>query len=65
MTDETGYIKGVARTNHATSETTYGLATKDEYGHVKLQAGDLSNKDPANGVAASVGHNHNTIYAER
>lgn len=65
MTDETGYIKGVARTNHATSETTYGLATGDTYGHVKLQAGDLSNKDYANGVAASVDHNHDGKYAER
>lgn len=63
MTDETGYIKGVARTNHATSETTYGLATGDTYGHVKLQAGNLSNKDYANGVAASVDHNHDTRYA--
>ena len=65
VTDETGYIKGVAPTSHATSETTYGLATGDEYGHVKLQAGDLSNKDYANGVAASVDHNHDGKYAER
>ena len=63
MTNDTGLIEGLAPTNHATSEDTYGLATGDEYGHVKLQAGDLSNKDHANGVAASVGHNHNTIYA--
>lgn len=63
MTNDTGLIEGLAPTNHATSEDTYGLATGDEYGHVKLQAGDLSNKYYANGVAASVEHNHNTIYA--
>lgn len=68
MTDETGYIKGLAPTNHATSETTYGLATKDAggvYGHVKLQSGDLSNAIYADGVAASVYHNHDEKYAER
>lgn len=65
MTNDTGLIEGLAPTNHATSETTYGLATGDEYGHVKLQAGDLSNKDYANGVAASVEHNHDGKYAER
>lgn len=58
-----GTIEGLAPTNHATSKTTYGLATADEYGHIKLQTGDLSNKYYENGVAASVEHNHNTIYA--
>lgn len=65
MTDETGLIEGLAPTNHATSEDTYGLATGGVYGHVKLQEGDLSNKDYENGVAASVKHNHDGKYAER
>lgn len=66
MTTDTGLIEGLAPTNHATSETTYGLATKDAggvYGHVKLQSGDLSNTPYNDGVAASAAHNHNTIYA--
>lgn len=63
-----GTIGGLAPTNHATSEDTYGLATKDAggvYGHVKLQVGDLSDAIYANGVAASAKHNHDTKYAER
>ncbi len=63
MFNDSGTIGGLAPTNHATSETTYGLATSGVYGHVKLQTGDLSNKDHENGVAASIAHNHNTIYA--
>ena len=67
MTTDTGLIEGLAPTNHATSETTYGLATDDThghaYGHVRLQAGDLSEAIYENGVAASAEHNHNTIYA--
>ena len=57
MFNDNGTIEGLTPTNHATSETTYGLAAKDTYGHVKLQTGDLSNKDYADGVAASVAHN--------
>lgn len=63
MTDETGLIEGLAPTNHATSEDTYGLATGGVYGHVKLQSGDLSDTSYNDGVAASAAHNHNTIYA--
>ena len=67
MFNDSGTIGGLAPTNHATSETTYGLATSDEYGdeygHVKLRTGDLSNKDYENGVAASVKHNHDGRYA--
>lgn len=75
MTDETGYIKGVARTNHATSEDTYGLATSGVYGvygHVKLQKGTLGSLDGeghyrdenyVDGVAASIAHNHDGKYA--
>lgn len=63
MTDETGYIKGVARTNHAISEATYGLATSGVYGHVKLLTEDLSDTSYNDGVAASAAHNHDTRYA--
>ena len=69
MTTDTGLIEGLAPTNHATSEDTYGLATSDEYGdkygHVKLQAGDLSDTSYNDGVAASAAHNHDGKYAER
>ena len=54
-----GTIGGLAPTNHATSETTYGLATKDAggvYGHVKLQTEDLSDTSYNDGVAASAAH---------
>lgn len=60
-----GTIGGLAPTNHATSEDTYGLATDGEYGHVKLQKGDLSDTPYNDGVAASAAHNHDTKYAER
>lgn len=63
MFNDSGTIEGLAPTNHAASETTYGLATGDKYGHVKLQAGDLSDTTYSDGVAASAEHNHNTIYA--
>ena len=68
MFNKDGAIGGLAPTNHATSEDTYGLATKDAggvYGHVKLQVGDLSEAIYENGVAASAKHNHDTKYAER
>ena len=68
MFNKDGTIGGLAPTNHATSETTYGLATKDAggvYGHVKLQSGDLSDASYNDGVAASAAHNHNGKYAER
>ena len=65
MFNASGTIGGLAPTNHATSETTYGLATGDTYGHVKLQAGDLSNKDYENGVAASAEHNHDAKYTNK
>lgn len=69
MTTDTGLIEGLAPTKHSaydkTVAETYGLAAGDIYGHVRLQAGDLSNKDYENGVAASVDHNHDGKYAER
>ena len=63
MFNDSGTIGGLAPTNHATSETTYGLATTEKYGHVKLQKGTLNNSAHEDGVAASVGHNHDGRYA--
>lgn len=63
-----GTIEGLAPTNHATSEDTYGLATKDAggvYGHVKLQSGDLSGASYNDGVAASAAHNHDGKYTNK
>ena len=65
MFNDSGTIGGLAPTNHATSEITYGLATSGVYGHVKLQKGDLSDTPYNDGVAASAAHNHNGKYAER
>lgn len=64
--NDSGTIGGLAPTNHATSENTYGLATTDDvYGHVKLQAGDLSDAIYENGVAASTAHNHDGKYTNK
>ena len=63
MFNKDGTIGGLAPTNHATSEDTYGLATDGVYGHVKLQKGTLNNSAHEDGVAASVGHNHDGRYA--
>lgn len=63
--NDEGTIEGLAPTNHAISETTYGLAAGDLYGHVRLQAGDLSDAAYESGVAASAEHNHDEKYAER
>lgn len=68
-----GTIEGLAPKYHATVDKTiaetYGLAADDThghaYGHVKLQTGDLSNKDYENGVAASAEHNHDAKYTNK
>ena len=54
--DASGTIEGLAPTNHAASETTYGLATTEKYGHVKLQGDNLNNSTYKDGVAASAAH---------
>ena len=63
MFNDSGTIGGLAPTNHATSETTYGLATGGVYGHVKLQGDNLNNSTYKDGVAASIAHNHDGRYA--
>ena len=63
MFNDSGTIGGLAPTNHATSETTYGLATTEKYGHVKLQEGTLNNSTHEDGVAAGIAHDHDGRYA--
>ena len=62
MTDDTGCIRGLAPTDHASSASTYGLATDDKhgnkYGHVKIQTGDLKNSAYKEGIVASIEHEH-------
>ncbi|SHJ44399.1 hypothetical protein [Fibrobacter sp. UWP2] len=45
-------------TNHASSETTYGIGTTSNYGHVKLATGDMNGATHADGVAVSKNHTH-------
>jgi len=45
-------------TPHATSATTYGIATKTKYGHAKLVSGDLAEETYTDGYAASIEHTH-------
>lgn len=63
--NDSGTIGGLAPTNHATSENTYGLATGSVYGHVKLQKGTLNNSTHEDGVAASAAHNHDGKYTNK
>ena len=56
-------ISGKAPNNHASSATTYGLATSgtstsSKYGHVRLTSGDLNGKTYSDGYAASQAHTH-------
>lgn len=46
-------ISGVAPTAHASSETTYGIGTSSNYGHVKLSASTSSTSGASSGVAAT------------
>lgn len=44
--------------NHATTATTYGVGTTQEYGHVKLVTGDMNGKANENGQVPSLNHTH-------
>ena len=57
MSSETMNLAG-----HATTATTYGLGTISNYGHVKIQNGDLHTQAHVDGVAAGLAHTH-TLYA--
>ena len=50
--------KNYAPKDHATTATTYGLGTTQNYGHVKLVTGDMNGKANANGQVPSLNHTH-------
>jgi hypothetical protein len=43
---------------HASSDTTYGVGTTANYGHVKLATGDMNGASGADGVACGKNHTH-------
>ena len=45
-------------TSHASSLTTYGVGTTSNYGHVKIQTGNITGTSSSNGIAAGLGHYH-------
>lgn len=45
-------------TAHASANPTYGVGTTANYGHVKLQSGDMNNTSATDGIAAGLGHTH-------
>ncbi len=52
---------GKAPKSHASSETTYGVATTSKYGHVKISNGDADTVASANGLAAGMDHKHSGL----
>lgn len=60
----TGLVQGKAvydyapPKSHASSSTTYGVATTANYGHVKISNGDVATVTNANGLAAGMDHTH-------
>lgn len=51
-------IGNKAPNNHASTATTYGVATTSAYGHVKINNGDVNTVASSNGVAAGMDHSH-------
>ena len=51
-------IGNKAPNNHASTATTYGVATTSKYGHVKISNGDVNTVTSSNGVAAGMDHSH-------
>ena len=51
-------IGNKAPNNHASTATTYGVATTSAYGHVKINNGDVNTVASSNGVAAGMDHTH-------
>ena len=49
--------------NHASSATTYGIGTTTNYGHVKLQSGNINGTSATDGIAAGLGHTHSNYIA--
>ena len=54
----TDAIGNKAPNNHASTATTYGVATTSKYGHVKISNGDVNTVTSSNGVAAGMDHSH-------
>lgn len=48
--------------SHASSNTTYGVGTTSNYGHVKIKNGDLSDVSSTDGVAAGLEHIHSQYF---
>lgn len=48
-----GQIDGKAPTSHASTDTTYGIGTNDNYGHVKLSDSTENTSDTSSGIAAT------------
>lgn len=53
-----GHTHSYAPIAHASSATTYGVATTANYGHVKISNGDCNTVASANGLAAGMDHTH-------
>lgn len=53
-----GHTHSYAPISHASSATTYGVATTANYGHVKISNGDCNTVASANGLAAGMDHTH-------
>ena len=49
---------GAAPTSHASPNTTYGVGTTSNYGHVKISNGDVASVSTADGLAAGMDHTH-------
>lgn len=52
------YSSARTPTSHASSTTSYGVGTTENYGHVKLASGDLNGQTATDGYAASNAHSH-------
>lgn len=53
-------LDGKAAKSHASSATTYGVGTTSNYGHVKINNGDVDSVSTSNGVAAGMDHSHSS-----
>ena len=47
--------------SHASTATTYGVATTDNYGHVKISNDIVENVASASGLTAGMGHSHKKL----
>lgn len=54
-------LNGKAPNSHASSNTDYGVGTTSNYGHVKINNGDVDTVASSDGVAAGMNHTHSTL----